>query len=148
MKQFMQMAYEQAIIAANEKEIPVGAVIVRNGRVIAAAHNTSRTDLNMTRHAEINAINKACSVIKSGYLTGCEMYITLEPCPMCMGAIINSRISKLIYAADDFNFGACGGYVNLAVHPYAKNIEIYAGIMREECTALLDDFFSKLRKDD
>jgi tRNA(adenine34) deaminase len=145
MEEFMRMAYKEAQAAAGQGEVPVGAVIVRNGKVIAKARNSCIADKDMTRHAELKAIAAACRALGTPYLTDCALYVTLEPCPMCMGALINARVGRLVYGADDFIYGACGGYVNLAQHPYAKNMEIYAGMMQQECAALLTAFFKEKR---
>ncbi len=145
MEKFMRLAYEEAQAAARRGEVPVGAVVVRDGTVIAKAHNSSAADKNMTCHAELKAIAAACKALENAYLTDCALYVTLEPCPMCMGAIINARVGRLVYGADDFVNGACGGCVNLAAHPYAKNLEVYAGIMQRECAALLSAFFKEKR---
>lgn len=145
METFMRLAYEEALIAAGEGEVPVGAVIEKDGRVIAKAHNRCIAQRDMTKHAELMAVSDACKALGSPYLADCALYVTLEPCPMCMGAVINARLGLLVYGADDFNYGACGGYVNLSAHPYAKNLQIYAGIMQKECAELLKAFFKDRR---
>ncbi len=111
MEEFMRMAYEEAQAAARQGEVPVGAVVVQNGKVVAKARNSSCADQDMTRHAELKAVAAACSALGTPYLTDCALYVTLEPCPMCMGAVINARLGRLVYGADDYVYGACGGYI-------------------------------------
>lgn len=145
MKNYMELAFREAEKSVKEDEVPVGCVIVYNGAVIAKTHNKTVAMRDATAHAELLAIREACEVRHSSNLTGCELYVTMEPCPMCTGAIINAKISKLVYGCSDFIYGACGGNENLMNHPYAKNIEVYGGIMEEECSAIVKEFFSKKR---
>ena len=142
----MRQALNQAQIAYNKDEAPIGAVIVRNGKIIARAYNKREITQSATAHAEILAIEKACKKLCLWRLTGCDIYVTLEPCPMCMGAIINARLSNLYYGADDPKAGSCGSIVNLNDYPYNHKVTIYQGIMQAECTSLLTAFFQKLRK--
>jgi tRNA(adenine34) deaminase len=144
--EFMNIAIEQAKIAAEELEVPVGAVIVRNGEVVSVGRNRREIGKNALAHAEIEAIDLACKKLGGWRLWECEMYVTLEPCPMCTGAIINSRIRRLVYGASDYKAGSCGSVVNLFDLPYNHKPEVVSGFMAEECSALLSEFFAKLRR--
>ena len=145
-KDFMTLAIEQAKIAASELEVPVGAVIVRNGEVVSVGRNRRETDKNALAHAEIEAINLACKKLGGWRLWECEMFVTLEPCPMCTGAIINSRLRRVVFGASDYKAGSCGSVVNLFELPYNHKPELIGGFMADECSALLTDFFANLRK--
>lgn len=144
-KKFMQLAISEAKKAAVENEVPVGAVIVKDGVVLAAAHNMREQKQNALSHAEIEAINSACKNLGSWRLDGCEMYVTLEPCPMCTGAIINARIKTVIFGAFDKNAGCMDSVINLCDYPLGHKVEVYAGICEDECQKLLQDFFENLR---
>ena len=144
-RDFMKLALEEAKTAARQGEIPVGAVIVKNGKIIAQAHNTREKDKNALGHAEMNAINEACKRLSSWRLDDCEIYVTMEPCPMCAGAIINARIPAVVFGCYDLKMGSFDSVVNLASLDYDFKPEIYGGIMEEECTALVKDFFKNLR---
>lgn len=142
---FMELALEQARLAAALGEVPVGAVVVRDGQVIAAAHNLRETGHRATAHAEVLAIEQACAVVGSWRLEGCTLYVTLEPCPMCAGAILNARIARVWYGARDSAMGACGGVVNLYMEDFANRPALVGGILAQECRQVLSDFFSSLR---
>ena len=142
---FMQKALQLAREAFLSGEVPVGAVIVKDGKIIATGKNEREQKQNALSHAEIEAINNACSVLGSWRLDGCEIYVTLEPCPMCTGAIINSRIKTLIFGAYDSSMGSVDSVINLCDYPYNHKVEVYGGICEDECKALLQDFFKKLR---
>ena len=144
--EFMNIAIEQAKIAAGELEVPVGAVVVRNGEVVSVGRNRREYGKNALAHAEIEAIDLACKKLGGWRLWECEMFVTLEPCPMCTGAIINSRIRRLIYGAPDLKAGSCGSVVNLFDLSYNHKPEVVSGFMQEECAALLSEFFAELRK--
>ena len=144
-KRFMQLALAEAKKAAEEGEVPVGAVIVKDGEVIAAAHNQREQKQNALSHAEIEAINLACSSLGSWRLDGCEMYVTLEPCPMCTGAIINARIKTVIFGAFDRNAGCMDSVINLCDYPLGHKVEVYAGICEDDCQQVLQEFFKNLR---
>lgn len=144
-KKFMQRAIELANIAGNKGEVPVGAVIVKNGEIIAEGYNMREQKQNPLSHAEIEAINSASKKIGSWRLEDCEMYVTLEPCPMCTGAIINSRIKTVIFGAYDKNAGSMDSVINLCDYPYNHKVEIYGGICEDECTEILKNFFQNLR---
>ena len=145
-KDFMLLAIEQAKLSADELEVPVGAVVVRNGEVVSVGRNRREYGKNALAHAEIEAIDLACKKLGGWRLWECEMYVTLEPCPMCTGAIINSRIRRLVYGASDYKAGSCGSVVNLFDLPYNHKPEVVSGFMAEECSALLSEFFAKLRR--
>lgn len=145
-KEFMQAAINEAKIAAQNYEVPVGAVIVKDGKIIATGRNMREEKQNALSHAEIEAINNACKTLKSWRLDGCEMYVTLEPCPMCTGAIMNSRIKTLVFGAYDSKAGSVDSVVNLCDYPYNHKVEVYGGICEDECLKILKDFFVDLRK--
>lgn len=132
--------------AAMEGEVPVGAVIVKNGEIIAKGRNMREKKQNALSHAEIEAINIACEKMKSWRLDDCELYVTLEPCPMCTGAIINSRIKTVIFGAYDLKAGSMDSVINLCDFPYNHKPEIYGGICEDECSEVLKNFFENLRK--
>lgn len=144
-KEFMKLALLEAQKAAQKGEVPVGAVIVKNGQIIAKGRNMREEKQNALSHAEIEAINSACKKLSSWRLDGCEMYVTLEPCPMCAGAIINSRISTLVFGAYDSRAGSIDSVINLCDYPYNHKPEIYGGIMEDECLEILQKFFKNLR---
>lgn len=145
-REFMLEAIKLAKIAANEGEVPVGAVIVKDGKIIAKGRNEREKKQNALSHAEIEAINNACNALGSWRLDGCEMYVTLEPCPMCAGAIINSRIKTLVFGAYDSKMGSIDSVVNLCDYPYNHKVEVYGGICEDECLSVLQEFFKDLRK--
>lgn len=142
--EFMRLAIEQARLAEAEDEVPVGAIIVRNGEVIASAYNTREYGKNALYHAEIKAIDKACKVLGGWRLVGCTMYVTLEPCPMCGGAIVNARIERVVFGAPDHKAGAFGTMLNLTDYPLFKP-EIKGGVLEDECSSLLSQFFKNKR---
>ena len=142
---FMMMALSEAMVGASLGEIPVGAVIVKDGEVIASAHNLRESGGGATAHAEIVAINEACESLGTWRLSGCELYVTLEPCPMCAGAIINSRLESVIFGAKDPRMGAFGSLINLNDYPLGHKVEIKSGILAEESLELLRDFFKDMR---
>lgn len=145
MKEFMKEAILEAKKAYSEGEVPVGAIIVKDGEIIARGRNHREKKQNALSHAEIEAINSACETLGSWRLEGCELYVTLEPCPMCTGAIINARIKKVVFGAFDSSMGCMDSVINLCDYPLGHKVEIYAGICEDECKALLQDFFQKLR---
>ncbi len=143
---FMRRALELAKNAAELGEVPVGAVIVRNGEIIAEGFNRREIDKNATAHAELIAINEACKKLGGWRLWQCELFVTLEPCPMCAGAIVNSRIKRVVSAAKDPKAGAFGSLINLNSYPLNHKPKLEFGLLEAEASALLRDFFSKLRK--
>ena len=144
--EFMKKAISLAREAAEEGEVPVGCVIVRDGEVIATGKNRREKGKNALYHAELEAIDNACKALGGWRLPRCEMYVTLEPCPMCAGAIINSRIEKVYFGAYDKKAGSVRSLVNLFDLPYNHRPETEGGVLEEECAALLSDFFRTLRQ--
>ena len=144
-KEFMQEAIKLAKMAAREGEVPVGAVIVKDGKIVARGKNEREKKQNALSHAEIEAINNACKALKSWRLDDCELYVTLEPCPMCSGAIINSRIKTVIFGAYDTKVGSLGSVANFVNLPYSFTPEVYGGICENECRQLLSKFFREIR---
>ena len=132
---FMNKALKEAEKAFIKDEIPVGAIIVKNGKIISRAHNSKETTKNACAHAEILAIQKACKKLNSWRLLNCEMYVTLEPCPMCAGALINSRIKKIYIGTNDEKTGACGTKLNLLNdYKFNHNVQVQKYILKEECS--------------
>ena len=142
----MELALEQARLAANLNETPIGAVLVWEGEVVASAFNRRELDRIATAHAEILAINEACLKLGGWRLHKATLYVTLEPCPMCAGAIINARIKRVIYGASDRKAGCCGSILDLFREPFNHHPEVTGGVLAEESAALLSSFFKKLRK--
>ena len=144
---FMKIALEEAEIAAKDGEMPVGAVIVKDGEVIATGHNLRNVSHDPTLHAEIVAIRKAAELLEDWRLSDCDLYVTLEPCVMCSGAIINSRMRSVYFGAYDAEYGAAGGRIDLFSKSYfGSTTKVYGGIMEDECTTMLKDFFASLRE--
>ena len=143
--EFMLAAYEMAKQAYDDGEVPVGAVIVKENEIVAKGRNRREKAKNALLHAEIEAIDNACKALGGWRLWNCDLYVTLEPCPMCAGAIINAHIPKVYFGAYDFKNGSCGTVTNLFEMPYNFKPECVGGIMADECSALLKDFFKKLR---
>lgn len=143
--QFMSLALELAREAAAEGEVPVGAVVVRDGVVIGTGRNRRETAGNALAHAEVEAIDAACRTLGGWQLVGCTLYVTLEPCPMCAGAIINSRIERVVQGATNPKAGSCGSIVDLFALPYNHRPELTSGVMEEECQQVLKDFFKNMR---
>ncbi len=139
---YMQIALEEALKSG--EDIPVGAVVVNGNEIIACSHNTREKDNDITSHAEILAIRKAEKVLNNWRLDGCELYVTLEPCPMCGWAILQSRISKVYFGSYDMNYGAFNSSIDLRKTSNSK-IQVYGGIMEKECDKILADFFRKIR---
>lgn len=146
-EKFMRLALNEAQKAFDKEEIPVGAIIVKDGKVIAKAHNLKESKTSAISHAEILAIEKACKKLGSWRLLDCEMYVTLEPCSMCAGALINSRIKTLYIGTDDPKTGACGSKLNLLEDfTFNHNVKVEKYILKEECSKILKDFFKILRE--
>ncbi len=143
--QFMNMALELARQSAAEGEVPVGAVVVRDGEIIGRGRNRRESYGNALAHAELEAINEACRRLGGWQLVGCTLYVTLEPCPMCAGAIINSRIERLVQGAMNPKAGSCGSLINLFDIPYNHRPEVVSGVCAQACSALLKEFFHTLR---
>ena len=147
-EEFMRLAIEQARLAAQLGEIPVGAVVVKDDQVIGRGYNRREIYSSATAHAEVLAIEDACKHLGTWRLTDCELYVTLEPCPMCAGAIINARIRRVIYGAKDERAGCCGSVADFFVMPFNHNPLSRSGILADECKTLLLDFFSALRNEE
>lgn len=145
-KKFMERAIELAKESALEGEVPVGAVIVREGKIISEGRNRREKDKNALGHAELEAIDNACRELGGWRLWQCELYVTLEPCPMCAGAIINSRIKKVYFGAYDSKAGSFGSVIDFNSLPYNHKPELKGGVMGDECARLLKDFFKDLRE--
>ena len=146
-EKYMKEALKEAKKAYEKLEVPVGAVIVKDNKIIARAHNLKETKKDTTNHAEILAIQKASKKLEAWRLNDCEMYVTLEPCSMCAGAIINSRIKKIYIGALDEKTGAAGSVLNLFEdYKFNHKVEVEKGILKEECENILKSFFKELRK--
>lgn len=146
-KYYMEIAFAEAKKAFEEGEVPIGAVVVDDlGNVISKAHNRRENDKNATYHAELMAIDSACKVLGGWRLQSCTLYVTLEPCPMCGGAIINSRIKRVVYGAKDPKAGAFGSVLDLNSYPLNHKPEITAGVGEAESLALMAEFFKALRE--
>ena len=144
---YMQQALALAREAAAHGEVPVGCVIVRDGQIIASGRNRREEKQSAASHAEMEAIAQANAALGSWRLDGCTLYVTLEPCPMCTGAILNARVSRVFYGARDPAMGACGGVINLCMEDFPNRPALVGGILAEECQALLTAFFRNLRKE-
>ena len=145
MNKFMTEAITEARLASLENDVPIGAVIVRDNQVIVKAHNRRNIENNALLHAEIIAIDKACSLLNTRVLSDCDMYVTLEPCPMCAGAIIQSGIRRIYFGAYDPKAGCAGSVTDLFTLPFNSKPEVYGGIMEDECASLLSGFFKTKR---
>lgn len=144
--QMMVRAIDEAQKAARLGEVPIGAVIAQNGQVIATGHNLRETGRHALAHAEIVALDAACKALGGWRLPDCTLYVTLEPCPMCAGAIINSRITRVVFGAYDPKAGSFGSLVDLSKVAYNHAPQLCGGVMEAECAALLRDFFRNLRQ--
>ena len=142
----MQKALELAKISAAEGEVPVGAIIVKGDEIVGTGRNRREYGKNALYHAEIEAIDNACKTLGGWRLWECDMYVTLEPCPMCAGAIINSRIKTVYYGASDLKAGSFGSVVDFNSLPYNHKPEIVSGVMQDEARKMLSDFFEGLRE--
>jgi tRNA(adenine34) deaminase len=142
----MRLALQLADEAAAEGEVPVGAVVVRDGKVVGTGRNRREKDKNALAHAELEALDEACRTVGGWRLFGATLYVTLEPCPMCAGAIINARIDRVCYGAADPKAGSCGSLVDLFALPYNHRPLCEGGLLKEECAAKLTDFFRSLRR--
>lgn len=143
---FMQKALELAQKAFDEDEVPIGAVVVRNGEIVGTGYNKRDSQKNAMLHAETVAIYNACEKLGGWRLWECDLYVTLEPCPMCTGAIINSRIRNVYYGAKNPKAGACGSVINLFDYPFNHKPNITSGLLEEECSKIMTDFFLKVRE--
>ena len=144
-RELMQAAIALAREAAADGEVPVGAVVTRNGEIVSVGRNRREKDKNALAHAEIEAIDRACKALGGWRLWQCTLYVTLEPCQMCAGAIVNARIPRVFYGARDEAMGACGGVLNLFMERFPFRPALVGGILKDECRAVLADFFRTLR---
>ena len=145
-RDFMEAALALAREAADAGEVPVGCVIVRSGEIVGRGRNRREEKQAVCSHAEMEAMAQANAALGSWRLDNCALYVTLEPCPMCAGAILNARIPKVFYGARDSAFGACGGVTNLFMEPFPHRPALVGGILAEDCQAVLAEFFEKLRQ--
>ena len=143
---FMKKALEYAKVALESEDVPVGAIVVCDGEIVSWGYNRREGEKNATLHAEIEAIDKACRVLGGWRLHKCDLYVTLEPCPMCAGAIINARIKNVYFGAGDPTSGAFGGLFDMTAFALNHHPNIYSGLCEDECSALLSEFFEKLRQ--
>ena len=145
---FMTHALDLAKTAAEQGEVPVGALVVKSdtGEVVASAYNFRENGKSATAHAEILAIEEACKKVGGWRLSGHTLYVTLEPCPMCAGAIINSRIDRVVYGVSDALAGCCGTVMNFNAYPFSHAFEVKSDVCADECRAILQEFFEKRRK--
>ena len=144
-EEYMRQALELARLAMAEGEVPVGCVIVKDGRIVGRGRNRREEKQAVYSHAEMEAMAQANAALGSWRLEGCDLYVTLEPCPMCAGAIVNARIPRVFYGARDEAMGACGGVLNLFMERYPFRPALVGGILKDECRAVLADFFRTLR---
>ena len=145
-ERFMVAALKEAEKAWEDGEVPIGAVVVKDGEIVGRGHNRREYGKNALAHAEIEAIDEACKNLGGWRLFQCDLYVTLEPCPMCAGAIINARIKKVYFGAYDEKAGSFGSIINLTDFPYNHHPEIQGGILEETCSKYLSQFFIELRK--
>ena len=143
--ELMLIALNEAKKASDQGEVPVGAVVAKEGQIIAVGRNRREKNKNALCHAEIEAIDLACKTLHGWRLSGCDIYVTLEPCPMCAGAIINARFNRVIFGCYDDKAGCFGSVANFAEMNFNHKPEIIGGVMEMECSALLQTFFEKLR---
>lgn len=144
---FMREALVEAKKAYDLGEIPIGAVLVHDGEIISRHHNRREMDHDATAHAEMLVIREACDALERWRLTGCTLYVTIEPCPMCAGAIINSRIDRVVYGASDYKGGAVESLFNVLSHPGLNHEpEVMSGVLADECSQIMKDFFKMRRK--
>ncbi len=144
-RKYMDLALIEAKKALADGDVPVGAIVVKDGQIIGKGRNKREKDKNAVAHAEILAIEDACKTVGDWRLDGAELYVTLEPCPMCSGAIINARIKTVIFGAYDTKVGSLGSVANFANMPFSFTPEVYGGICENECRKILSEFFRGLR---
>ena len=143
----MERALEQARMAAQAGEVPVGAVVIKDGKILGSGHNRNLLDNDPTAHAEIVALRQAAATLGNHRLTGCEMFVTIEPCAMCAGAMIHARIARLVYGASDPKAGAAGSVLEVLNHPRLNHqMKITPGVLAQQCSEILQEFFRVKRK--
>lgn len=143
---YMKHAITRAKAAAKCDEVPIGAVIVKDDKIISTGRNMRENKKNALHHAEIIAIDRACKKLNAWRLNDCTLYVTMEPCPMCAGAIVNSRIKRVVFGCYDKKAGAMGSVFNMSEYPLNHKYEVLGGVMETECASLLSNFFAELRK--
>lgn len=143
---YMKHAITRAKAAAKCDEVPIGAVIVKDDKIISTGRNMRENKKNALHHAEIIAIDRACKKLNAWRLNDCTLYVTMEPCPMCAGAIVNSRIKRVVFGCYDKKSGAMGSVFNISEYPLNHKYEVLGGVMETECASLLSNFFAELRK--
>ncbi len=143
---YMKHAITRAKAAAKCDEVPIGAVIVKDDKIISTGRNMRENKKNALHHAEIIAIDRACKKLNAWRLNDCTLYVTMEPCPMCAGAIVNSRIKRVVFGCYDKKAGAMGSVFNISEYPLNHKYEVLGGVMETECASLLSNFFAELRK--
>ena len=144
--EFMRAALDEAKKAYALGEVPVGAVVVYNGNIVATGYNKREKNKMATAHAELMAIEDACRTLGGWRLSGCTLYVTLEPCPMCAGAIVNSRLDRVVYGVKDSAAGCVGSVINFNAYPFNHAFEVTSGVLAEECREILQEFFSLQRQ--
>ena len=142
---YMKRAIARAKAAADAGEVPIGAVLVKDGKILSTGRNMREKKRNALLHAEIVAIDRACKKLNAWRLEGCTLYVTMEPCPMCAGAIINARIPRVVFGCYDRKAGVFGSVLDLQDYRFNHYYEVTGGVLEEECAGLLSDFFSSLR---
>lgn len=142
---YMLLALKQAQVSYKHDEVPIGAVVVKNGKVIARAHNTRNASRNAVEHAELVAIQRACKKLNDWRLTGCDLYVTLEPCVMCLGACYNARISNVYFGAYDLSGKGCVQLAEMIGHTLNHELTVRGGVLEEECSKILTDYFQSKR---
>ena len=148
-EQFMQLAIESAKIAEENGDVPIGAIIVHNDTIIAKAYNQREQLQDPTAHAEIIALTQAAAALENWHLNGCTIYVTLEPCPMCAGALVLSRMDRLVYGCDDPKTGACKSLYNIVQDDRLNHrLEVTSGVLADECSQILQEFFERRRAED
>lgn len=145
-ERFMRMALKQAQVSYKADEVPIGAVVVKNGEVIARAHNTRNASKNAVEHAELVAIQRACKKLGDWRLSGCDLYVTLEPCVMCLGACYNARISNVYFGAYDLSGKGCVQLSEMIGHTLNHELSLHGGVLEKECSAILTDYFKNKRQ--
>lgn len=141
----MRTALDEALAARDAGEVPIGALVVKDGVIVSKAHNLVESLKDATAHAELIALREACAVLNERRLEGCTLYSTLEPCAMCTGAIINSRVERVVFGAYDERFGCCGSAMSLGYGCLGRRVLIVGGVLEEECTEILQAFFASVR---
>lgn len=144
-ERFMRLALKQAQVSYKKDEVPIGAIVVKNGQVIARAHNTRNASRNAVEHAELMAIERACKKLNDWRLTGCDLYVTLEPCVMCLGACYNARISNVYFGAYDLSGKGCVQLSEMIGHTLNHELTLHGGVLEKECSAILTEYFKSKR---